>query len=230
MVLLGFRVSCARTGTGAIGKSGWICPLFRPTQSDGRAAACLGTRGRHCAPYSFGFPSGPSSAHSTQGGWMLPRTLRAPARYASRISHSASSGCSAFRDSTNRQAHGEIPRIVARHPGVRLQGFVASDSAVISTFLPGQAPSRAQAAHSIPWLPLPAICARSRSLSRRPRKRTKGSRFITGSPLEVWSGRRDSNSRPLAPHASALPGCATPRREELYQGIRRELRRRGGIR
>ena len=28
-----------------------------------------------------------------------------------------------------------------------------------------------------------------------------------------WSGRRDSNSRPLAPHASALPGCATPRLE-----------------
>lgn len=27
----------------------------------------------------------------------------------------------------------------------------------------------------------------------------------------LWSGRRDSNSRPLAPHASALPGCATPR-------------------
>ena len=26
-----------------------------------------------------------------------------------------------------------------------------------------------------------------------------------------WSGRRDSNSRPLAPKASALPGCATPR-------------------
>ena len=29
--------------------------------------------------------------------------------------------------------------------------------------------------------------------------------------LIYWSGRRDSNSRPLAPHASALPGCATPR-------------------
>ncbi len=29
-----------------------------------------------------------------------------------------------------------------------------------------------------------------------------------------WSGRRDSNSRPLAPHASALPGCATPRKTE----------------
>ena len=27
-----------------------------------------------------------------------------------------------------------------------------------------------------------------------------------------WSGRGDSNSRPLAPEASALPGCATPRR------------------
>lgn len=31
--------------------------------------------------------------------------------------------------------------------------------------------------------------------------------------LLIWSGRRDSNSRPLAPHASALPGCATPRTE-----------------
>ena len=27
-----------------------------------------------------------------------------------------------------------------------------------------------------------------------------------------WSGRQDSNLRPLAPHASALPGCATSRR------------------
>src|SRR5574337_684755 len=32
-----------------------------------------------------------------------------------------------------------------------------------------------------------------------------------------WSGRRDSNSRPLAPHASALPGCATPRRGVDYR-------------
>ena len=29
--------------------------------------------------------------------------------------------------------------------------------------------------------------------------------------LFCWSGWRDSNSRPLAPHASALPGCATSR-------------------
>src|SRR5437899_7794229 len=29
-----------------------------------------------------------------------------------------------------------------------------------------------------------------------------------------WSGRRDSNSRPPAPHAGTLPGCATPRRLE----------------
>src|SRR5262245_41476132 len=27
----------------------------------------------------------------------------------------------------------------------------------------------------------------------------------------MWSGRRDSNSRPRAPKARALPGCATPR-------------------
>src|SRR5580700_10914933 len=29
------------------------------------------------------------------------------------------------------------------------------------------------------------------------------------------SGRQDSNLRPLAPHASALPGCATSRNENL---------------
>src|SRR5213078_3504907 len=34
-----------------------------------------------------------------------------------------------------------------------------------------------------------------------------------------WSGRRDSNSRPLAPHASALPGCATPRDAEYRQQL-----------
>src|ERR1017187_492603 len=45
---------------------------------------------------------------------------------------------------------------------------------------------------------------------RRPffAKATKGN-FRSSS--ESWSGRRDSNSRPLAPHASALPGCATSR-------------------
>ena len=32
--------------------------------------------------------------------------------------------------------------------------------------------------------------------------------------LNKWSAWRDSNSRPLAPHASALPGCAT-RRQDL---------------
>jgi hypothetical protein len=29
-----------------------------------------------------------------------------------------------------------------------------------------------------------------------------------------WSGRRDSNTRPSAPKADALPGCATPRAPE----------------
>ena len=29
--------------------------------------------------------------------------------------------------------------------------------------------------------------------------------------LLSWSGRRDSNSRPLVPETSALPNCATPR-------------------
>ena len=31
-----------------------------------------------------------------------------------------------------------------------------------------------------------------------------------------WSGRRDSNSRPPAPKAGALPGCATPRHLLLF--------------
>src|ERR1019366_36560 len=30
-----------------------------------------------------------------------------------------------------------------------------------------------------------------------------------------WSGREDSNLRPSAPKADALPGCATPRRDVL---------------
>ena len=34
--------------------------------------------------------------------------------------------------------------------------------------------------------------------------------FVGAEEVE-WSGRRDLNSRPLAPQASALPGCATSR-------------------
>jgi hypothetical protein len=30
---------------------------------------------------------------------------------------------------------------------------------------------------------------------------------------QIWSGRRDSNPRPLEPHSSALPSCATARRQ-----------------
>ena len=35
----------------------------------------------------------------------------------------------------------------------------------------------------------------------------------------TWSGRQDLNLRPLAPHASALPGCATPRERESIQRL-----------
>ena len=31
--------------------------------------------------------------------------------------------------------------------------------------------------------------------------------------FQLWSGREDSNLRPPAPHAGALPSCATPRCE-----------------
>src|ERR1700744_2260952 len=33
---------------------------------------------------------------------------------------------------------------------------------------------------------------------------------------DTWSGRQDSNLRPSAPKADALPGCATPRRTTRY--------------
>ena len=33
---------------------------------------------------------------------------------------------------------------------------------------------------------------------------------------EIWSGREDLNLRPLQPHCSALPSCATPRRGRNY--------------
>jgi hypothetical protein len=34
-----------------------------------------------------------------------------------------------------------------------------------------------------------------------------------------WSGRRDSNPRPSAPKADALPGCATPRHSSIVTRI-----------
>ena len=33
---------------------------------------------------------------------------------------------------------------------------------------------------------------------------------------ESWSGRKDSNLRPSAPKADALPGCATPRQASYF--------------
>ena len=47
----------------------------------------------------------------------------------------------------------------------------------------------------------------------------KGLQSKTVNPLFHWSERWDSNSRPLAPHASALPGCATPRIPTLYRDL-----------
>ena|SRR5579872_3198788 len=51
-------------------------------------------------------------------------------------------------------------------------------------------------------------------------KRSKLSNFIKQKPCKSMicrasSGRLDSNQRPLAPHASALPGCATSRNHDF---------------
>ena len=47
--------------------------------------------------------------------------------------------------------------------------------------------------------------------------------FAGGRPPDArpqnWSGRQDSNLRPSAPKADALPGCATPRRGRPLGGI-----------
>src|SRR6266403_2980067 len=41
--------------------------------------------------------------------------------------------------------------------------------------------------------------------------------IIRAFPEEIPSGRRDSNPRPLEPHSSALPSCATARRAETIR-------------
>ncbi len=38
-------------------------------------------------------------------------------------------------------------------------------------------------------------------------------KICSNQTFERMSGRLDSNQRPLAPHASALPGCATSRKD-----------------
>src|SRR5262249_48482993 len=42
-------------------------------------------------------------------------------------------------------------------------------------------------------------------------QRAGSTKDAVGTIAEIWSGRRDLNSRPPAPHAGTLPGCATPR-------------------
>ena len=56
----------------------------------------------------------------------------------------------------------------------------------------------------------------TKSTRRTPRatspKRGRSARSHRLGRRSRWSGRRDSNTRPPAPKAGALPGCATPRR------------------
>ena len=44
-----------------------------------------------------------------------------------------------------------------------------------------------------------------------------------------WSGRPDLNRGPLAPKASALPGCATPRKSYRQAEGRKDTKERQGI-
>ena len=49
------------------------------------------------------------------------------------------------------------------------------------------------------------------SATRQESASTRERGCATASMCELRSGRPDSNGRPLEPHSSALPGCATPR-------------------
>jgi hypothetical protein len=52
---------------------------------------------------------------------------------------------------------------------------------------------------------------------REPLPPSRRSNHRDSSHRKNWSGRRDSNSRPSAPKADALPGCATPRLLSFYR-------------
>ena len=48
----------------------------------------------------------------------------------------------------------------------------------------------------------------------RKRRRPRPGAASAFRPVQTWSGRLDSNQRPLRPERSALPNCATPRQRE----------------
>ena len=53
----------------------------------------------------------------------------------------------------------------------------------------------------------------------------RGVAILQGRVTKYWSGREDSNLRPLDPQSSALPGCATPRKKQLDYTTRVRLLR-----
>jgi hypothetical protein len=72
-----------------------------------------------------------------------------------------------------------------------------------------------------PGRPVPGGKARRRgplqnACTRGKKKQMRSANACICFPMKFeWSGRRDSNSRPSAPKADALPGCATPRRVQF---------------
>ena len=66
---------------------------------------------------------------------------------------------------------------------------------------------------------LPLSYTRSKRRSEVRNQRSENNKFglrISDFRLLVWSGRRDSNSRPPGPKPGALPNCATPRKLTRY--------------
>jgi hypothetical protein len=72
-----------------------------------------------------------------------------------------------------------------------------------------------------PRLPEAGRIVGARSLPRSPRVGERIAMSNAETRCEFWSGRPDLNRGPLAPKASALPGCATPRREQGTKDRRR---------
>ena len=72
----------------------------------------------------------------------------------------------------------------------------------------GSRPSRRRVGRGIRW---PATRRRRGGGARCDPGGWSSAALAAGRPSYKWSGREDSNFRPPAPHAGALPGCATPR-------------------
>ncbi len=134
-------------------------------------------------------------------GWMVSLASRPP-------------GASQFPQPANRPRRSRIlsrcpagfwkTGICGAHAGRPSEGQPSASDEGCSRLRPGHRPSRVASARGwCSWKPRGDPCTGrvGRGFDRKP----------VGQSLKSQSGRQDSNLRPSAPKAPALPSCATPR-------------------